>query len=143
MRLSAWNTLSKTFKHLPFLRREQQEMAEEARLYYRRACLAAAEERYDVALIFCEKACELDPGHLPTRLLAAQIHDYGLHDLEAAVAAYRKIITLAGYDGENSYCAAARAALDSLISTFSAGGHCATGAESFQPREQVTAGNRG
>ncbi len=116
MRLAAWNSLTRTFKHLPFFRHEQ-EMAEEAGLYYRRACLAAAEERYDVALIFCEKASELDPGHLPTRLLAAQIHDYGLHDLEAAVAAYRKIITLAGYDGENSYCAAARAALDGLVSS--------------------------
>ena len=129
MRLTSWNSLSRSFKQLPFFRRDQQEMAEEAGLYYRRACLAAAEERYDVALIFCEKASELDPGHLPTRLLAAQIHDYALHDLEAAVTAYRKIITLAGYDGENSYCAAARAALDSLVSTFSAGGSYATSAE--------------
>ena len=130
MRLAAWNSFSRTFKHLPFFRREHEEMAEEAGLYYRRACLAAAEERYDVALIFCEKASELDPGHLPTHLLAAQIHDYALHDLEAAVAAYRKIITLAGYDGENSYCAAARAALDGLVTAFSAGGRYATGAES-------------
>ena len=29
---------------------------EEAHLYYRRACLAAAEERFDIALIFCAKA---------------------------------------------------------------------------------------
>jgi tetratricopeptide (TPR) repeat protein len=143
MRLAAWDSLTRSLKHLPFLHRDQQEITEEAGLYYRRACLAAAEERYDVALIFCEKASELDPGHLPTRLLAAQIHDYALHDLEAAVAAYRKIITLAGYDGENSYCAAARAALDSLVSTVSAGGRFATGAESFQLREQATAANRG
>jgi tetratricopeptide (TPR) repeat protein len=121
MRSAAWNSLTRSFKQLAFFRSDQQEMAQEAGLYYRRACLAAAEERYDVALIFCEKASELDPSHLPTRLLAAQIHDYGLHDLEAAVTAYRKIITLSGYDGENSYCAAARAALDSLISSFSAG----------------------
>jgi tetratricopeptide (TPR) repeat protein len=129
MRLTPWGGLTRTFKHLSLFRPQRPELVEEARLYYRRACLAAAEERYDVALIFCGKAVELDPVHLPTRLLAAQIHDYGLHDLDAAVTAYRKIIALAGYDGENPYCAAARTALDVLVSTFGAGGRCATGAE--------------
>lgn len=115
MRLTPWNSLSSTFKHLsPFLPRENSE--EEAQLYYRRACLAATEERYDVALIFCAKAVNLDPRHLPTRLLVAQIHDYGLHDVSAAVTAYGKVITLAGYDGDNPYCAAAREALDNLVS---------------------------
>jgi tetratricopeptide (TPR) repeat protein len=115
MRLTPWNSLSSTLKHLsPFLPRENSE--EEAQLYYRRACLAATEERYDVALIFCAKAVNLDPRHLPTRLLVAQIHDYGLHDVSAAVTAYGKVITLAGYDGDNPYCAAAREALDNLVS---------------------------
>jgi tetratricopeptide (TPR) repeat protein len=115
MRLTPWNSLSSTFKQLsPFLPRENS--AEEALLYYRRACLAATEERYDVALIFCAKAMKLDPQHLATRLLVAQIHDYGLHDVSAAVTAYGKVITLAGYDGENPYCAAAREALDNLVS---------------------------
>ena len=114
MRLTPWNSLSSTFKQLsPFLPRENS--AEEALLYYRRACLAATEERYDVALIFCAKATKLDPHHLPTRLLVAQIHDYGLHDVSAAVSAYGKVITLAGYDGDNPYCAAAREALDNLV----------------------------
>jgi hypothetical protein len=35
--------------------------------------------------------------------------------VDRAVAAYRKVITLAGYDTENPYCAAARQALDALI----------------------------
>ena len=74
------------------------------------------EERYDVALIFCAKAVNLDPRHLPTRLLIAQIHDYGLHAVSAAVTAYEKVITLAGYDNDNPYCAAAREALDNLVS---------------------------
>ena len=117
MRLTPWNGLATTFKHLSSLLPQRADLAQEALLYYRRACLAAAEERYDVALIFCDKAVELDPAHLATRLLIAQIHDYGLHDLDAALAAYRKIITLAGYDGENPYCAAAQAALDSLVSS--------------------------
>ena len=66
MRLTPWNSLSSTFKHLsPFLPRKNSE--EEAQLYYRRACLAATEERYDVALIFCAKAVNLDPRHLPGR----------------------------------------------------------------------------
>jgi hypothetical protein len=60
---------------------------------------------------------QLDPAHLPTRLLIAQIQDYGLHDLDAAVAAYRKIIYLAGYDSENPYCASAQAALDGLLAS--------------------------
>jgi hypothetical protein len=91
-------------------------ICQKAQLYYWRACLAATEERYDVALIFCAKAVALDPRHLPTRLLVAQIHDYGLHDVSAAVTAYGKVITLAGYDGDNPYCAAAREALDNLVS---------------------------
>lgn len=88
---------------------------EEARLYYRRACLAAAEERYDVALIFCGKALEVDSRDLPTRLLIARIHDRGLGDVDAAVAAYRKVITLTAYDGRDPYCTAAKEALDALV----------------------------
>ena len=114
MRLTSLNGLATTFKQLIPPRRNE---AEEALLYYRRACLAAAEERYDVALIFCDKAVEIDPHHLPTRLLIAQIHDYGRHDLNAAVTAYRKLITLAAYDPENPYCAAAQAGLDTLLAS--------------------------
>jgi tetratricopeptide (TPR) repeat protein len=89
--------------------------SEEARLYYRRACLAAAEERFDVALIFCSKALGIDSADLPTRLLLARIHDRGLGDVDAAVAAYRKVIALGGYESGNPYCAAARAALNALV----------------------------
>lgn len=118
MRATPWASLATTLKHLAFfLPQQRPDLSEEAGLYYRRACLAAAEERYDVALIFCDKALERDPKHFATRLLAAQIQDYGLHDLDAALAAYRKIITLAGYDGENPYCAAAQAALDGLVTS--------------------------
>ncbi len=88
---------------------------EEANLYFRRASLAAAEERFDVALIFCGKALEIDARHLPTRLLVARIHDQGLHDVSAAVAAYRKVIALAGYETNNPYCVSAREALAALV----------------------------
>jgi hypothetical protein len=71
-------------------------------------------ERYDVALIFCAKALEIEAAHLPTRLLIAQIHDRGLNNFDAAVTCYRKVIALAGYESENPYCAAARAGLDTL-----------------------------
>jgi tetratricopeptide (TPR) repeat protein len=87
----------------------------EADLYYRRARLAAAEERFDVALVFCAKATEVSPRHLAARLLAAKIHDKALNDLEAAVAGYKKVIALAAYDGSNPLCAAAREALDALV----------------------------
>jgi len=108
--------LATTLKQLSSFLPPREDSVEEARLYYRRACLAATEERYDVALIFCGKAVDLDARHLPTRLLVAQIYDYGLHDVSAAVTAYGKVITLAGYDSENPYCAAAREALDNLVS---------------------------
>ncbi len=115
MRLAAWSDLASALKQFSWLLPSRQDSAEEARLYYRRACLAATEERYDVALIFCAKAVDLNPSDLPTRLLIAQIHDYGLHDVNGAVAAYRKVIALAAYESDNPYCAAAGEALDNLL----------------------------
>ena len=99
--------------------RREETTCDEARLYYHRACIAASEERYDVALVFAAKSLELAPRDLATRLLVAQIHDRGLHDVAAAVRSYEKVISLAGYDGANPYCAAARTALDVLVSAAS------------------------
>jgi tetratricopeptide (TPR) repeat protein len=87
----------------------------ELSLYYRRACLAAAEERYDDALIFCSKALAIDGAHLPTRLLIGQIHDRGRNDMEAALECYGKVIALGGYSVENPYCIAAREAIDRMV----------------------------
>ncbi len=116
-RPSAWNGIARTFKQqLSALLPPRDDSVQEAQLYYRRACLAAAEERYDVSLIFCAKALGVEPSHLPTRLLVAQVYDRGLSDLDAAVAAYRKVIALAAYEGENPYCAAAKAGLHALVS---------------------------
>jgi tetratricopeptide (TPR) repeat protein len=112
---NSWSSLASTLRSLSQLLPGQSDPTGEADLYYRRACLAAAEERYDVALVFCTKAVEVAPRHLASRLLLAKIYDRGLGNLEAAVAAYRKVIALAGYDGENAQCVAAREALDLLI----------------------------
>jgi tetratricopeptide (TPR) repeat protein len=110
-----WTGLAQTIRQIaPFLP-PRENAADEAQLYYRRACLAASEERYDVALIFCGKALEIHPDHLPTRLLVAQIHDRGLRNVDEAVAAYRKVIALSGYAADNPYCAAARVGLDALV----------------------------
>jgi tetratricopeptide (TPR) repeat protein len=87
----------------------------EVSLYYRRACLAAAEERYDDALIFCSKSLDLESSHLPTRLLVAQIHDRGRNDAEAALECYRKVLSLCGYDAINPYGMAAREAIDKIV----------------------------
>jgi len=106
-----WTGFTQRIKDLSVKRGDPRE----ARLYYRRACLAAAEERFDVALIFCGKALEIDSADLPTRLLIARIYDRGLGDVDVAVAAYRKVITLAAYDGRNPYCTAAKEALDALV----------------------------
>src|SRR5207302_1775567 len=93
-----WTALAATLKNLSQIFPAQSDPTGEADLYYRRACLAAAEERYDVALVFCTKAVEVAPRHLASRLLLAKIHDRALGNLEAAVAAYRKVIALAGYE---------------------------------------------
>ena len=111
----SWTALATTFKALSQLIPGQSDTSEEADLYYRRARLAAAEERFDVALVFCFKAIEVAPRHLEARLLLARIHDKGLGNFEAAVAGYKKVIALAGYDGENPHCVAAREALDALV----------------------------
>ncbi len=114
-RPTARKGIVETLRQLSSLLPGREDPTDEAQLYYRRACLAATEDRYDVALIFCAKALRLDPGHLPTRLLEAQIHDQGRNDLDAAVTAYRKVIALAGYESDNPYCAAARAGLNGLV----------------------------
>lgn len=112
---NSWTALAATLKNLSQLLPGQSDPSSEADLYYRRARLAAAEERFDVALVFCTKALEVAPRHLAVRLLLAKIYDKGFEDLEAAVAGYRKVIALAGYDGANPHCLAAREALDRLV----------------------------
>src|SRR5262245_14955685 len=94
---TGWTALATTLRNLSQLLPNQPDPTGEADLYYRRACLAATEERYDVALVFCLKATEVAPRHLPSRLLLARIHDRGLNNIEAAVAAYKKVIALTGY----------------------------------------------
>src|SRR3954470_1613209 len=110
-----WTALAATLRNLSQLLPSQSDPTGEADLYYRRACLAGAEERYDVALVFCIKAIEVAPRHLASRLLLARIHDRGLNNVDAAVAGYKKVIALAGYDGADPHCAAAREALDALV----------------------------
>ena len=112
---SSWTTLAATLRNLSQLLPGQTDPTGEADLYYRRARLAAAEERFDVALVFCTKAVEVAPRHLAARLLMARIYDRGLNDLESAVAGYKKVIALAGYDGTDPHCLAAREALDTLV----------------------------
>jgi hypothetical protein len=112
---TGWTALATTLRSLSQLLPSQSDPTGEADLYYRRACLAASEERYDVGLVFCLKAIEVEPRHLPSRLLLARIHDRGLHNVEAAIAGYKKVIAIAGYDGAEPHCAAAREALDALV----------------------------
>lgn len=114
-RATPWVGITQTIRNLSSLIPSRDAVAEESQLYYRRACLAASEERYDVALVFAAKAIHLDPQHLPTRLLVAQIYDRGLHDVESALRAYKKVITLSGYEGSNPYCAAAQEAVSALV----------------------------
>jgi tetratricopeptide (TPR) repeat protein len=88
---------------------------EEAELYLQRARLAASEERFDVARVFCEKAREADPANLAALICLAQIHQAADADWDAAIDLYQKVIARAGYDGSNPYCVAAREALSTLL----------------------------
>lgn len=89
----------------------------EVDLYLKRARLAADEERFDVARVFCEKARSIEPESLDVLFTLAQICDVGFSDGDAAIAIYQKIIAKAGYDGANPYCAAAREALSALAAS--------------------------
>jgi tetratricopeptide (TPR) repeat protein len=108
------NSLAASLRHLAGVSASRTSSAGEARLYLQRALKAAAEERFDVALVFCGKALDVEPGNLGARLLAGRLYDHASHDVDRAVEAYRKVIALAGYDEANPYCAAARQALDAL-----------------------------
>jgi|SRR5450830_1407337 tetratricopeptide (TPR) repeat protein len=90
--------------------------SEEVDLYLCRARLAAAEERFDVARVFCEKAREIEPENLEVLFFLARVLDVGFSDMDEAIALYQRIIARAGYDGSNPYCAAAREAVADLAS---------------------------
>ncbi len=90
--------------------------SQEAELYLRRARLAAGEERFDVARVFCEKARAIEPENLEVLFFLARVLDAGFGDADAAITLYQKIIARAGYDGSNPFCAAAREAVADLAS---------------------------
>src|SRR5437762_13771616 len=73
-RPSAINHLA---KHIPFLFPTRPASEREAHLYLDRALKAAAEERYDVALVFSRKALDVEPGNLAAQLLSAQLYEIG------------------------------------------------------------------
>jgi tetratricopeptide (TPR) repeat protein len=115
----AINSLAASLRQLALFSASRSSSAGEARLYLQRALTAAAEERYDVALVFCDKALAVEPGNLGARLLSGRLYDHSRKDVDRAVDAYRKVISLAGYDESNPYCAAARQALDALMTASS------------------------
>jgi hypothetical protein len=92
------------------------ERSAEVALYLKRARLAAEEERFDVARVFCEKARSIEPESLDVLFTLAQIFEIGYSDGDNAIALYQKIIARAGYDGTNPWCVAAREALAGLVS---------------------------
>ena len=114
------NGLPNSLQKLPFFGSSRPNSESEAQLYVQRALRAASEERYDVALVFCAKAVDVAPGNLAARFLTGQLYDRVLHDVDRAVAAYRKVITLGGYDAANPYVVAARDALDALVTASTA-----------------------
>ena len=113
----AINGLAASLRQLAGISASRPSSAREARLYLQRALKAAAEERFDVALVFCDKALAVEPGNLGARLLAGRLYEHACHDADRALDAYRKVISLAGYDESNPYCSAARQALDALVTS--------------------------
>ncbi len=112
--VDAIHSLATALRQLPLFS-PRRDPDEEAQLYVKRALRATGEERPDVAIVFCQKALEIAPRNLAARLLIAHLYDHVLHDVDRAVEAYRKVITLAGYDASNPYCNAAQEALDTLV----------------------------
>jgi lipopolysaccharide biosynthesis regulator YciM len=103
--------LARSIRNLPHRERG----SDEADLYCQRARLAASEERFDVAAVFCRKALEAAPDHLGARFLAAWLAEAADENLDAAIEGYRKVIALAGYESANPYRVAARDALSRLV----------------------------
>ena len=81
------NGLAASLRQLSLFSASRPSSAGEARLYLQRALKAAAEERYDVALVFCGKALDVEPGNLGARLLSGRLYDHARNDIDRAVEA--------------------------------------------------------
>ncbi len=85
------------------------------RVYRHHAARAIAEERWAAALVFLDRILEVEPRNTEAWLTKGHLHLYGRGDEPAAIACYRKVIVLGGYDATDPHVAKARSSLERLL----------------------------
>lgn len=76
---------------------------------------ALAEERWRFADHFCDKILAEDPRDLEIWLLKGHLARHRLNDLATALACYRQVLILGGFESTNVCVAQARTSLAQLL----------------------------
>jgi Tfp pilus assembly protein PilF len=84
-------------------------------VYRRHAMRALSEERWTAASIFLDRMLEVDPHNTEVWLMKGHVEQFCRENLEAALACYRKVITLCGWDLSHPHAAKARRAADRVL----------------------------
>ena len=79
------------------------------------AARAMAEERWASALVFLDRILEIDPGNTEAWLTKGHVHLFGRDDEHSAIACYRQVVVLGGYDETNPHVHRAQATLERLL----------------------------
>ncbi len=84
-------------------------------VYRRHAARAISEERWAAAGVFLDRILEVDPRNLEAWLMKGHLHRFCHGNEEAALACYRKVIVLGGYDTSNRHVRRAQRAQEQLL----------------------------
>lgn len=84
-------------------------------IYRRHAMRALSEERWAAASIFLDRMLEVDPHNTEAWLMKGHVEQFCRENLETALACYRKVITLCGWDLSHPHAAKARQAADRVL----------------------------
>ena len=96
-------------------RGETPELSSAIPVFRRHAARAMSDERWASALIFLDRILEIEPGNTEAWLTKAHIHLFGRGDEQAAIACYRKVIVLGGYDTSDPHVRKAQSTLERLL----------------------------
>ncbi len=83
--------------------------------YRRQVERALAEGRFRFADLFCDKILAEDPRNLETWLLKGHLATHRFHDPRTALACYRQVMILGGFESSNVCVAQARSSLALLL----------------------------
>ena len=76
---------------------------------------AISEERWTFANHFCDTLLAEEPGNLRALLLKGDLAWHRFRDAETALACYRRVLILGGFESSNEFVARARASLAQLL----------------------------